>query len=145
MFLGQHKYTIDSKGRLTIPVRFRAALASGAFITQGFDRNLVVYTSEDFGRMSTAATAVTSTNPEGRAMRRLIFSRAEELTLDAAGRVLLPVYLRDYAGIQSEAYVVGAGDYFEIWQAEDWEKQLEQVADPAANARRFADFDLSAG
>src|SRR3990170_1063129 len=82
MFLGQYKYSIDSKGRLTIPVRFRAALSSGAYITQGFDRNLNVFTSESFEHMAARATAVTSTNAEARVMRRLIFSRAHELTLD---------------------------------------------------------------
>jgi MraZ protein len=145
MFLGQYKYSIDSKGRLTVPVRFRAALSSGAFITQGFDRNLIVYTTESFDRMAGRATSVTSTNPEARVMRRVIFSRAQELTLDATGRVLIPSFLRDYAGIEAEAYVVGAGEYIEIWQAENWEKVLEDVSDPAANARRFEPFDLSSG
>jgi MraZ protein len=145
MFLGQYKYSIDSKGRLTIPVRFRAALSSGAYVTQGFDRNLIVWTSESFEHMAGRATAVTSTNPEARVMRRLLFSQTQELTLDAAGRVLIPPYLRDYAGIRSDAYVVGAGEYFEVWQAENWEKQLADVADPAANARRFEHFDLSGG
>ena len=145
MFLGQYKYSIDSKGRLTVPVRFRAALSSGAFITQGFDRNLIVYTTESFERMASRATSVTSTNPEARVMRRVIFSRAQELILDATGRVLIPSFLRDYAGIQADAYVVGAGEYIEIWQAENWEKVLEDVSDPAANARRFEPFDLSSG
>ncbi|HEX9675495.1 MAG TPA: division/cell wall cluster transcriptional repressor MraZ [Anaerolineales bacterium] len=145
MFLGQYKYTIDPKGRLTIPVRFRAALSSGAFITQGFDRNLNVFTAESFERLAGRATAVTSTNPEARTMRRLIFSRAQELPLDATGRVLIPTFLREYAGIQADAYVVGAGDYFEIWQTENWEKQLQDVADPEANARRFEQFDLASG
>lgn len=145
MFLGQHKYTIDSKGRLTIPVRFRAALSSGAYITQGFDPNLIVYTADSFQHMAGRATAVTSTNAEARLMRRLLFSRAQELSLDAAGRVLIPPFLRDYAGLDSEVYVVGAGEYFEIWQAAKWEQQLQQVADPEANARRFEHFDLSSG
>src|SRR3990172_12764332 len=103
MFLGQYKYTIDSKGRLTIPVRFRAALFSGAFITQGFDRNLNVFTAESFERLAGRATAVTSTNPEARTMRRLIFSRAQELPLDAPGRVLLPPFPRDDSGTQAGA------------------------------------------
>ena len=63
MFLGQYKYTTDSKGRLTIPVRFRAALASGAFVTQGFDRNLMVYTSETFDKVSQKAAALSATDP----------------------------------------------------------------------------------
>ena len=145
MFLGQYKYTIDSKGRLTIPVRFRAALSSGAFITQGFDRNLNVFTADSFVFLAGTATAVTSTNPEARTMRRLIFSRAQELPLDATGRVLIPTFLREYAGIQVDAYVVGAGDYFEIWSPPLWDEQQANLRDAEANTQRFIAFDLSAG
>src|SRR3989304_162814 len=97
MFLGQYKYTIDSKGRLTIPVRFRAALSSGAFITPGFDRHLTVSPAESFERLAGRATAVTSTNPEARTMRRLIFSRAQELPLDATGPGPIPPFFPVYA------------------------------------------------
>ena len=64
MFLGQYKYTTDTKGRLTIPVRFRAALASGAFVTQGFERNLMVYTSDSYDRLAKKAAALSATDPE---------------------------------------------------------------------------------
>ncbi|MFQ5922901.1 MAG: division/cell wall cluster transcriptional repressor MraZ [Anaerolineales bacterium] len=145
MFLGQYKYTTDLKGRLTIPVRFRAALASGAFVTQGFERNLMVYTSESFDRLAKKASALTSTDPEARAVRRVIFGGATEVSLDSAGRVLLPDFLRDYAGIDGEAFIVGAGEYFEIWRAKAWEQERAAVMDSEANAKRFADYDLSTG
>ncbi len=145
MFLGQYKYTTDSKGRLTIPVRFRAALASGAFVTQGFDRNLMVYTSETFDKVSQKAAALSATDPGARDVKRVIFGRAGEVSLDSSGRILLPDFLRDYAGINSEAFIVGAGEYFEIWQAERWLEQEKSVTDSDANAQRFADYDLSAG
>jgi MraZ protein len=145
MFLGQYKYTTDSKGRLTIPVRYRAALASGAYITQGFERNLMVYTSESFQGMAKKASSLTSTDPEARAVRRVIFGGATEVSMDSNGRVLLPPFLREYAGIDGEAYIIGAGEYFEIWRAADWETELGSVTDPDANAKRFVDFDLSTG
>ncbi len=145
MFVGQYKYTTDAKGRLTIPVRYRAALASGAFVTQGYDRNLIVYTSENFERMAAKATSLTATNPQARTIRRLIFSRAVEISLDSSGRVLIPPFLREYAEIDGDAYIVGAGEYFEIWQAEHWEQELQRFSDPDANASRFEGFDLSSG
>ncbi|MEK7682797.1 MAG: division/cell wall cluster transcriptional repressor MraZ, partial [Chloroflexota bacterium] len=77
--------------------------------------------------------------------RRVIFGGATEVSLDSAGRVNIPTFLRDYAGLEGDVYLVGAGEYFEIWRAEEWEKQLRLVTDPEANAQRFADFDLSTG
>ena len=145
MFVGQYKYTTDVKGRLTIPVRYRAALSSGAFVTQGYDRNLIVYTSDSFERMAAKATSLTATNPQARTIRRLIFSRAVEISLDSSGRVLIPPFLREYAEIDGDAYIVGAGEYFEIWQAGHWEQELDRFSDPDANASRFEGFDLSSG
>ncbi len=145
MFLGQFQHTIDAKGRLTIPVRFRAFLATGAFITQGFERNLMVYTTESFQRLASRASTLSTTDPEARAVRRVIFGGASEVGLDSAGRILIPPFLRDYAGLDGETAIVGAGEYFEIWNAQDWERELAAVTDPDANARRFTAFDLSAG
>jgi MraZ protein len=145
MFLGQYKYTTDDKGRLTIPVRFRAALASGAYIQQGFERNLIVYPAEVFEGISRKASNISTTNAEGRAVRRLVFGAATEVQLDSNGRVLLPDFLRSYAGLEGEAYIVGAGEYFEIWGIEDWERERASITDPQANARRFEGFDLSSG
>lgn len=145
MFLGQFNHTIDSKGRLTIPVRFRAALASGAYLTQGFDRNLMVYTTERFHKLAQRATTLTTTDPEARAIRRVIFGGATEVSLDSAGRILIPPFLRQYAEIESETAIIGAGEYFEIWREDLWEKELEAVMDPKANARRFVSLDISSG
>lgn len=145
MFLGQYSHSVDAKGRLTVPVRFRVALASGAFVTQGFERNLMVYTTESFERLAKRATQLTATDPEVRAVRRVIFGGATEVELDSAGRILLPPFLREYAKLDGEAVVVGAGEYFEIWNTEAWAKELQSVMDPESNARRFASYDLSAG
>lgn len=145
MFLGQFTHTVDAKGRLTIPARFRAPLASGAYITLGFDKNLFVYTKESFERLSQRASTLTATDPQARAIRRVIFGGATEVALDNVGRILIPPFLREYAGLKSDTTIVGAGEYFEIWNSEAWSKELASVTDPEANARRFADFDLSAG
>jgi len=147
MFLGQFTHSIDAKGRLTIPVRFRSALASGAYVTQGFDKNLMVYTTASFERLAGRATVLTTTDPEARAVRRLLFGGATEVTLDAVGRILIPPFLRDYAGLlpENETVLVGAGEYFEIWDQAAWAKESASVGDPESNSRRFSAFDLSAG
>jgi len=79
MFLGQYTHNLDAKGRLTIPARFREALASGAYVTQGFERNLMVYTMESFERLAKRASTLTATDPEARAVRRVIFGGATEV------------------------------------------------------------------
>ena len=145
MFLGQFTHNIDAKGRLTIPVRFRAALASGAYVTQGFERNVMVYTTESFLRLADRAKTLSNTNPEARAVRRVIFGGAADVQLDSSGRILIPPFLRLYAQLDGETSIVGAGEYFEIWNASAWQEVLVAVTDPDANSERFAAFDLSAG
>lgn len=145
MFLGQFVHSIDAKGRITVPVRFRDSLGDGAVVTQGFERNLMVYTTESFERLADQARHLSTTDPEARAVRRLIFGGAADVELDSQGRILVPPFLREYAALEGEAAIVGTGDYFEIWNAQDWEGELDSVTDPDVNARRFSAFDLSAG
>jgi MraZ protein len=145
MFLGQYTHSIDSKSRLTVPVKYRVDLEAGAYIVQGFEKNLMVYTKEKFENLSNKASSHSTTNPEARAMRRVVFGGAKEVSLDSTGRILIPDFLRDYAGLDNEATIVGAGDYFEIWNTEAWARELVSVTDPEANAERFITFDLSTG
>jgi len=126
-------------------VRFRASLAAGAFVTQGFERNLMVYTTDSFERLAKRANMLSSTDPEARAVRRMIFGGATEVALDSVGRILLPPFLREFAELKDEVTVVGVGEYFEIWSTEAWLKELASVTDAESNSRRFAAFDLSAG
>ncbi len=145
MFLGQFVHSVDDKGRITVPVRFRQALVDGAYVTQGFERNLMVYTTESFNTLARSAKTLTTTNPEARAIRRVIFGGATEVDLDSQGRILVPAFLREYAQLEEEAAIVGAGEYFEIWNAEFWQTELEAVTDPEVNAQRFSAFDLTTG
>ena len=85
------------------------------------------------------------TDPAVRQLRRLIYSHADRVDVDKAGRILIPQVLREIAGLDSEAMVVGQFDYFEIWSPEVWEQQNDVLKDTEANAKRFAVFDLSTG
>jgi len=145
MFLGQFSHSIDAKGRLTIPVRFREAFSAGAFITQGFERNLMVYTTESFDRLARRANTLTTTNPEARAVRRLLFGGATDVSLDNVGRILIPPFLREFAQLEDEAILVGAGEYFEIWSKPAWTQELQALTNADTNANRFSAFDLSTG
>jgi len=142
MFLGQYEHAIDEKGRLTIPARFREALANGAYVLQGFDHNLIVLDSPSFESIYARVNQMSMTDPTARQLKRFIFSTAERVEIDRAGRMLLPSYLRDSAQLDGSAVVVGVGDYLEIWSPEVWARQQDLLQDVDANAQRFAAFEL---
>lgn len=144
MFLGQYQHTIDNKGRLTIPSRYRELLiADGAFVTQGFDRNLMVLTVPAFERVLERVNQMSLTDPSARLLKRLIFSSAERADMDKAGRILIPDFLRLMAELDTDAIVAGAGSYFEIWSPKNWSDQVAKLQDADANAQRFTVLDLS--
>jgi MraZ protein len=147
MFLGEYTHTIDDKGRLTIPSKIREQLEEGAVITRGYEKYLLVYTAADFRRLTSRTSTLTPTDPEHRALLRVAFSGACEGNPDKQGRINIPLYLRDYAGIppDSECVIVGVGLYLEIWSKAGWEEQLKIVNDPALNAKRFVSLDMAPG
>lgn len=142
MFLGQYRHAIDNKGRLTIPARFRDELADGAYLTQGFDRNLRLVTEDAFKAVFEKLSIMKTTDPVARDLRRLIFATASQVDLDSVGRVLIPQFLRDVAGLDGEAVIVGVGEAVEIWSPEEWDQKVILMSDVDANAERFAELDL---
>jgi MraZ protein len=142
MFLGEYLHTFDEKSRLTIPAKFREKLAKGCMITRGFEKHLIVYTSELFGELIKKVQTMSPTDPEARALQRLLFSGASEAVPDKSGRILIPPFLRAYAGLDGEVYVIGVGQNIELWSKVGWEAQLQSMNDPEANSRRFAALNL---
>ena len=144
MFLGQFHHNLDDKGRMTVPARFREELISdGAYVMQGFDRNLLVLTTSTFDTISHRVNQMSMTDPKTRLLRRLIFSTATHVEFDRAGRILVPQFLRDAADLENGVVIVGNGDYFEIWSPELWNKQIEDLQDAEINADRFAGLFLT--
>ncbi len=146
MFLGRYHHTVDQKGRLTVPARYRDFLAAeGAYLTQGFDQNINVYPIPIFDRISVRVNQLSMTDPSARLLRRLLFSNAELVDLDKAGRILIPNFLREELNLNGEAIIVGMGDYFEIWSPEKWTGQVAIMEESEPIAVRFMDLDLSTG
>src|SRR6266498_2100193 len=144
MFLGQFQHNLDDKGRLMIPARYRDLLAAGAYITQGFDKCLMVMTDAYFNEMYSIINSMNMADPTARMLRRLILSNAYPVEVDKVGRVLVPQNLRQFLGIESgELTVAGQGDYFEVWAPADWKAQMDIVQDVQANEQRFATLNLS--
>jgi MraZ protein len=143
MFLGRYEHSIDDKGRLTIPVRYRDLLTEGAYLIQGFDGNLLVLTASTFQHLAARINAMSLTDPAARSLHRHFFSTAESLDVDRLGRILVPQHLRQSADLQSNAMICGAGEYFEIWSPTRWASKLAPMQDPEAINQLFAALDLS--
>ena len=143
MFLGQFQHNLDDKGRLMIPARFRELLAAGAFITQGFDRCLMVMTDVYFKEVYDRISAMNLADPMARLLRRLILSNAYPVEADKVGRILIPQNLRQVITLDGEAIVAGQGEYFEVWTPAAWNEQMAQLQDLETNDQRFAMLDLS--
>ena len=144
MFLGQYQHNLDDKGRLMIPARYRDLLAAGAFITQGFDRCLMVMTDAYFQDVYARINSMNMADPAARMLRRLILSSAYAVDVDRVGRILVPQNLREFLGINSgELVVAGQGEYFEVWTPAEWQAQMERLQDVEANEQRFATLDFS--
>lgn len=142
MFLGRYEHTIDEKGRITIPAKFREALSDSVFITQGFDGNLQAFPPELFRVMADQVRSISYLDVNSRLLRRILFSNAEQIKFDNAGRILLPAFLRDMANLKDVAVVVGSGEYFELWSPENWHAQQTSLNDVEANEQRFSALDL---
>ena len=143
MFLGQFQHNLDEKGRLMVPARFRELLEGGAYITQGFDRCLMVLTETYFKQVYDRVNAMNLADPTARLLRRLIFANAYPVEVDKVGRVLVPQNLREFAGLNGEAIVAGQGDYFEVWTPTSWKDQMKQIQDTDANNQGFSALNLS--
>jgi MraZ protein len=142
MFLGQYQHSLDDKGRLTIPARFRELLDGGAYVTQGLDQCLVVMTSTSFAQTMQDLGAMNMADPNARLLRRVILANAYPIDVDKAGRMLVPQQLREFAGLGGDAVVAGQGDYFEVWSPAAWNDQMKQMQDTQANNQRFAALNL---
>jgi|SRR5438876_6836524 MraZ protein len=121
MFLGQFDHTIDAKGRMAVPAKFRGQLEKGAVISKGKGTCLSVYTMQRWEEKS-AELAAGKTNDELRELERRIYASAGEIELDGQGRLVIPARLRTYAGLDSEVTVAGVRDHFEIWDRAVWQE-----------------------
>lgn len=126
MFLGTYSPRLDDKGRVILPSKFRDQLAAGLVVTRGQERCLVVYPQPEYKRVLAQLAQAPTTNKLVRDYLRLFTSSASDEVPDKQGRITLPVTLRQYAGLDRELAVIGAGDRVEIWDAESWSRYLTE-------------------
>ncbi len=127
MLIGQSRHSLDAKGRLIVPGRFRSDLGESFVITKGLDGCLFAYPVSEWDKL--VAKIKEAPMVEGRKMQRFFFANAEEMTPDAQGRVVLSQSLRQAAALKKDVILIGVENRMEIWDAENWENYEESASD----------------
>ncbi len=121
MLLGEYKHNLDTKGRMAIPAKFRDKLTGGAIVTRGIDNCLFVFANAEWETLAAKLVALPLAQANSRAFVRLMLAGATDVALDNQGRVLIPDYLRKYAGLKKDAVVAGLYNRIEIWDEAAWQ------------------------
>lgn len=128
MFLGEFEHTIDDKGRVAIPARFREELGERFVLTRGFEQCLQAFPRSMWEALSEKVDRLPIGSPQARNMRRILFSPAAEVEIDRQGRILIPQGLREYAGLAEEVLITGMNTYFELWSGERWRTLQDELS-----------------
>ncbi|OBR64995.1 cell division/cell wall cluster transcriptional repressor MraZ [Paenibacillus oryzae] len=144
MFLGEYQHSIDEKGRLIIPSKFREALGPTFIATRGLDNCLFVYPMSEWSVLEQKLKSLPLMKSDARAFTRFFFSGATECELDKQGRVNIPAHLRDYAKLDKDCMVLGVSGRMEIWSKSLWDGYYEQSEQKFNEiAETLSDFDIN--
>ena len=137
MFYGQAKHSIDAKGRVILPSKYRESLGESFFVLRGFEKCLFVYTEADYHELEAKIKALPISN-DGGVIQRYIFHYTEQVTADKQGRFVIPPKLREFAGLDKDIIIAGASSRIEIWDEKEYEKYEQKIeADPQRIVRRM--------
>lgn len=143
MFIGKYTYSIDEKKRLAIPVKFRQLLKKKAVITRGLDKCLFLYSAKEWGSLAKKISQLPLAQVDARSFSRLMLGGAMEVTLDNLGRILIPDYLKAYAGLKKKIIFIGLFDRVEIWDEEEFQKSEKKTEMAAGDiAERLKDLGI---
>ena len=127
MFLGEFEHSVDEKGRVAVPARFREELAEGIILTRGFENCLQAFPRPTWERLRERVSGLTIGSENSRQLRRHLFSFAADVEVDRQGRILIPQNLREYAGLGEQVVLAGMDTFFEIWSSERWRAVLDAL------------------
>jgi MraZ protein len=127
MFIGEHAHTIDTKGRLSIPARYRRELAEGVIVTRGLDHCLWIYPRREWEKIAGRLAELPISQKKSRAFARLMLAGAWDAELDSQGRILVPGYLRTYANVTKQVVVAGLYNRIEVWNEDAWHVYRQQT------------------
>lgn len=127
MFIGEYRHTFDTKNRISLPAKFRKELGSSVIVTRGLDRCLFVYPKGSWKKEAAKIAAHSTGSAAGRGLSRLMLAGAVEADVDSAGRILIPDYLRTFAGLSIKSVVAGVNDRVEVWSEDAWTSYTEAI------------------
>lgn len=122
MFIGEHTHSIDEKGRIAVPAKFRKHFSSGIIVTRGLDSCLFVFTKKEWEKLAAKLAELPLSHSNSRAFSRLMLAGAVDLELDSQGRAVLPEYLRTYASLQKKIVIAGVYSRLELWSETRWKQ-----------------------
>lgn len=125
--IGEYTHKLDTKSRVSLPSKIRSVIGESVVITRGLDGCAYVYPTNAWETITTQLGTLSFGSASARAFNRFILSSATEVTIDKAGRVLIPENLRDHTGIQSEVVIAGVGNRLELWEPMAWQKQQNAI------------------
>lgn len=128
MFLGDHPYKVDDKGRVPFPSKFKEELKAGVVLARGQDRCIAVYPVAEWSKLADQMGVLPPSPTNKRRMARFLFGKAFAAELDGQGRIALPASLRQYACIEHGAVVVGVNNFIEVWDEGAWEEESARSA-----------------
>ncbi len=135
MFIGEYKHSLDDKGRIAIPSKFRHQLTKGAVVTRGLDTSLFLFPKKEWDKLAQKLASLPLGQSNSRAFARLMLAGAMDVDMDKQGRVVLPEYLREYAGMKKNLILAGLFNRLELWDEQKWQtykKKVESDADSVA-------------
>jgi MraZ protein len=135
VFTGEYRHSVDDKGRIAVPAKFRALLAGGAVVSRWLDQCLAIHTRDGWDVLAAKVASLPITDSGSRLFQRFVFAGAFEADLDRQGRVVVPAYLREMAGLGEEAVIVGSRDHAEIWSPARWDDYRRGLEDPDSLAK----------
>lgn len=143
MFIGEYTHNLDDKGRMALPAKFRSKLKGKAIITRGLDNCLFIYGADEWKKLAEKLVALPLTQANSRAFTRLMLAGAMDVEIDKQGRVLVPDYLRVYAGLAKEVVVTGLYSRIEIWDSAQWnEYKTKTEASSDEIAEKLSDLGI---
>lgn len=142
LFLGSFSSKYDTSGRLRIPDALRVSFSDEAYMTFGFDQNIMLLPPDVFKELSRSISCLNIADPLSRALMRMFLGSACNVKISSKGEVIIPRRLAKYAGLNVSAFMVGQGEYVEIWNPKQWEEQEKIIQESNTNLDRFASLDI---
>lgn len=143
MFIGEYSHSLDDKGRIAIPIKFRNELKKGGVVTRGLDNCLFFYTKTEWEKLAEKLSALPISQSNSRAFARLMLAGAMDVEVDKQGRIIIPEYLRQFAGFKKDVVIAGLYSRLELWDAEKWAAyKLQTESESSVIAERMGELGV---